>query len=126
MESVTAELLMALAGGSAGAAGHQAWEGLRALVRRRSSARDEQPQSAEGELMAFEGAPEDADRARELVVALRLRARQDPEFAEELAAWGTTAPRVRTGSGDVHNEISGGTQETVIQARDINGTIDFG
>lgn len=33
---------------------------------------------------------------------------------------------VASGSGDVRNEISGGTQGTVIQGRDIHGGVTFG
>ncbi len=61
---------------------------------------------------------------------LAERARQDPAFARALETWRHRAEawdQARTGAGDVHNEISGGTfQGPVVQARDINGPLTFG
>lgn len=126
MVPIAPELLMALAGGTAGAAGEQIWMSLRNLVRRRHS--DEEPYG-EGELTALVQAADSAERATELAEALALRARQDPAFAEALAAWRQEAEVLegtRTGTGDVHNAISGGTQGTVIMARDVHGSINLG
>ncbi|MFG2500956.1 hypothetical protein ACGFSB_22430 [Streptomyces sp. NPDC048441] len=126
MEPIAPELLMALAGGTAGAAGQQIWTTLRGLVLRRT---DAEP-SGEGELRALAaavGSEERAARAERLVQVLAERARQDPVFADALREWRQNAiDVVRTGSGDVHNEISGGRQGTVIQARDIHGDINLG
>ncbi|WP_324785159.1 hypothetical protein [Streptomyces sp. H51] len=126
MDPIAPELLMALAGGTAGAAGEQIWTTLRNLVRRRPAHGEPYDES---ELTALAEAPGSADRAAELADALALRARQDPAFAEALAAWRREAEAlegVGTGAGDVHNEISGGTQGTVVQARDVHGSINFG
>ncbi|MBC2877647.1 MULTISPECIES: hypothetical protein [Streptomyces] len=124
MDQIAPELLMTLAGGAAGAAGRQAWETLRSLVvRRRPGGEPEE----DGELTALAEAPDDAARAAELAEALALRARQDPAFAQALADWRRQAEALegttRTGSGNVHNSVSGGTQNTVIQARDVSGGI---
>ncbi|MGW0755913.1 hypothetical protein ACWD1Y_05370 [Streptomyces sp. NPDC002814] len=127
MDPIAPALLMALAGGTAGAAGQQIWVSLRELVRGR-------PQSegpiGEGELTALAEASDDESRARELAEALVLRAREDPAFAQALESWRRKAEaldRTPTGSGDVHNEISGGTVHgNVVQARDIHGSIHFG
>ncbi|MEV0636483.1 hypothetical protein AB0I77_16250 [Streptomyces sp. NPDC050619] len=126
MDPIAPELLMALASGTAGAAGQQVWTSLRDLVRRRPS--DAEPY-AEGELTALAQEADSAQRATELAEALALRARQDPAFAEALAAWRREAEALegtRTGAGDVRNVISGGTQNTVIQARDVHGSINLG
>ncbi|MFH8473761.1 hypothetical protein [Streptomyces sp. NPDC018000] len=126
MDLIAPELLMALAGGTAGAAGEQIWTSLRSLLGRRPS--DGEPYG-EGELTALAEAADSAERAAELAEVLALRARQDPAFAEALAAWRRQAEALegmRTGAGDVHNAISGGTQGNVVQARDVHGSINFG
>ncbi|MER5212593.1 hypothetical protein ABT063_18925 [Streptomyces sp. NPDC002838] len=126
MVPIAPELLMALAGGTAGAAGEQIWMSLRNLVRRRPA--DGEPHG-ESELTSLGQAADSAERATELAEALALRARQDPAFAEALAAWRREAEALegtRTGAGDVRNVISGGTQTTVVQARDVHGSINLG
>ncbi|MFI6009741.1 hypothetical protein ACIBAG_13110 [Streptomyces sp. NPDC051243] len=127
MDQIAPELLMALAAGTAGAAGQQIWTSLRDLVRRRPSG---QGPSGADELTALAAAADDAARARELAGVLAERARQDPAFAQALETWRGRAEAwdaERTGAGDVHNEISGGTfQGPVVQARDINGPLTFG
>jgi hypothetical protein len=127
MDPIAPELLMALAGGTAGAAGQQIWTSLRELVTRRRS--DGAPQG-EGELTALAQAGDSDERAIELAEVLRLRAEDDSDFARALQAWRTEAENLHftsTGSGDVRNEISGGTVHgNVVQARDIHGSIHFG
>ncbi|CAM5540690.1 MULTISPECIES: hypothetical protein [Streptomyces] len=126
MDPIAPELLMAVAGGTAGAAGQQIWTALRDLVRRRGSG--EEP-SGEGELTALAQQSDSAERARQLAETLALRARQDPAFAEALAAWRREAETLvpnQTGSGDVRNEVSGTVHGNVVQARDIHGSIRFG
>ncbi|MFE3826409.1 hypothetical protein [Streptomyces sp. NPDC059092] len=126
MDPIAPELLMALAGGTAGAAGEQVWASLRNLVGRRPS--DGEPYD-EGGLTALAEAPGSAERATALAEGLTLRARQDPAFAEALAAWRREAEAsegTRTGAGNVSNVVSGGTQGTVIQTRDVHGSINTG
>ncbi|MER5358918.1 hypothetical protein [Streptomyces sp. NPDC002785] len=126
MDPIAPELLMALAGGTAGAAGEQIWTSLRNLIRRRPS--DGEPYE-ESELTALAEAAASAGRATELAEALALRARQDPAFAEALAAWRREAEALegmRSGAGDVRNVISGGTQGTVVQTGDVHGSINVG
>jgi hypothetical protein len=126
VDAIAPELLMALAGGTAGALGEQIWASLRDLVTRRPSGGEP---VGDGELTALASAADSTERARELSETLTLRARQDPAFAQALMAWRREAEALdgtRTGAGDVHNEISGGTQGTVVQARDIGGSINFG
>ncbi|WLW53333.1 hypothetical protein [Streptomyces sp. YU58] len=129
MEPITAGLLVALASGTAGAMGEQLWASLRDLVLRR---RDEAATSGgEGEVVLPAEPPSSEERARHLAELLNRRAAQDPDFADALERWrreaddrtGNTAPAP---AGDVHNVISGGTQNTVIQARDIHGSINLG
>ncbi|WP_328872821.1 hypothetical protein OHT76_23445 [Streptomyces sp. NBC_00287] len=124
---IAPELLMALASGTAGAAGQQIWEKLRSLVRRRP---DPEAPSGEGELVALGEAADDSERAHELANVLALRAAQDPAFAQALESWRQEAEawdRAPTGSGDVHNEITGGDfKGPVFQGRDFNGPMNFG
>ncbi|MFI0738907.1 hypothetical protein ACH4PU_12605 [Streptomyces sp. NPDC021100] len=120
MEQIAPELLMALASGTAGAAGNQAWQTLRNLVVRWRPGGEPE----EGELTALADAPDDAERAAELAEALALRARQDPAFAQALADWRRRAEALepsRTGSGNVSNTISNSTVTTAVQSRDVNG-----
>lgn len=126
MEPIAPTLLMALAGGTAGAAGQQIWASLRDLVRRGPATG---PAGGEGELAALEEVSDSPSRARELSRALAERAEEDPGFARELAAWRRDAEArggTGTGDGDVHNVISGGTQTTVVQTRDVHGNLHFG
>ncbi|MEU1001283.1 hypothetical protein [Streptomyces tibetensis] len=126
MEHIAPELLMALAGGTAGAAGQHIWASLRGLVRRRPEGG---AASGEAELTALDEAADDGDRARKLAEVLVLRAQQDPAFARALDAWRREAEALdgkRTGAGDVHSEFSGGEfQGPVVVSRDI-GKLRFG
>ncbi|GGX34602.1 hypothetical protein [Streptomyces lomondensis] len=121
MEPITAGLLVALASGTAGAAGEQIWASLRDLVTRGRS------RSGEDEPAVPAEPPRTQDRAGQLAALLNERAGQDPDFAAALEIWRRRADaEVAARSGDVHNEISGGTQGTVIQGRDFHGGITFG
>ncbi|MER7516528.1 hypothetical protein [Streptomyces sp. NPDC126499] len=121
MEPITAGLLVALASGTAGAAGQQIWASLRDLVTRRGTrpGEDEPAMTAEP--------PRTEERAAQLAALLNERARQDPDFATALETWRRRAnAEVAARSGDVTNQITGGTQGTVIQGRDFHGDITFG
>ncbi|PTH87553.1 hypothetical protein C9J60_11480 [Streptomyces sp. A244] len=121
MEPITAGLLVALASGTAGAAGEQIWASLRELVTRRGSRAGEEEPAVPAE------PPRTEERAGRLAALLNDRAGQDPDFAAALEIWRRRADaEVSSPSGDVHNEISGGTQTTVIQGRDIHGDITIG
>ncbi|MFC7218581.1 hypothetical protein ACFQLX_10440 [Streptomyces polyrhachis] len=128
MDPITAAALAALATGTGGEAGRQAWQGLVALVRRpftRESAREEAgaPAAAAGsgepELAALAAEPADALRAQALATALGVRAALDADFRRLLDEWWRQARAAEPG-GDVHNQVSGGTQHQVVQARDIS------
>ena len=58
----------------------------------------------------------------ELAAALDAAVVDDPAFAEELR---TQWHAVQSGSGDVHQSITGNVSGRVIQARDIQGGITF-
>ncbi|MGW5939538.1 hypothetical protein ACWIG3_16165 [Streptomyces celluloflavus] len=128
MEPMAPELLMALASGTAGAAGQQLWASLRDLVHRPSPVEP----TGTPELDALTAPADTAERtarAADLTRALAERARQDPAFADALGTWQRTpalATVRTTGSGDVHNTVSGGRQQTVIEGRDFNGDITIG
>ncbi|MEU9582439.1 hypothetical protein [Streptomyces werraensis] len=134
MEPVAADLLMALASGTAGAAGQSLWERLRALVQRSPDPRSDAVRGDdEPEVGALVGALDedasDEERAARLAESLALRARQDPAFAEALALWRREAEQVSgaaAGGGTQHQEISGGTQHNVVFTRDVHGSINLG
>ncbi|MGW1224253.1 hypothetical protein [Streptomyces sp. NPDC001478] len=127
MDPITAAALTALAGSVGGDAGRQAWQGLTALVRRpfrRGSADDPRPDadpgisSGEPELTALAAHPADPLRAQALATALGVRAALDGEFRTLLDAWWQEARR--EAGDEIHNSISGGTQNgPVLQGRDF-------
>ncbi|MFI8513239.1 hypothetical protein ACIGHB_19125 [Streptomyces sp. NPDC085460] len=141
VEAMVAELLVALAGGTAGAAGAQAWTALRELVRRgpgpdteRAGAVPLPPGVAEADALERSVGREERAvvDARALLAALELRAGQDAAFRAGLEAWWRSEGRAaederarRTGEGDVHNTIEGGTQHNVVMGRDFHGPMNF-
>ncbi|MYU25992.1 hypothetical protein [Streptomyces sp. SID8352] len=136
MVPIAPELLMALAGGAFGAAGEQIWTSLRSLVRRRppedgaspaDPGTDESPGS-DAELAELEREPGSVERGRRLAAVLTLRAERDPEFARALREWRRAADACErgAGAGEVHNSVSGGRQQNVIQTGEVNGSIHLG
>ncbi|MDT0483806.1 hypothetical protein [Streptomyces doebereineriae] len=127
MDPVSLTLLAALASGAAGEVGKQAWTSLGALVRRPFGGSDQaEPRpgvsSGEAELVGLQQDPADPVRAQALSAALAVRAALDADFATALQQWSEHARLVRTGDGDVRNEISGGTfNGPVLQGRDFSG-----
>ncbi|MFF3201450.1 hypothetical protein [Streptomyces sp. NPDC002962] len=142
MEPISVALLAALAAGAGGEAGREAWATLSELVRRpfRRDGRNDgsgdgsgdgegegegnagapAAGSAEPELVRLAADPDDAALARALSTALAVRAAGDADFRAGLARWHELAGPLRT--GDVHNEISGGTfTGPVLQGRDFSG-----
>lgn len=91
MEPIPVALLGAIAGGSGGDSGRDAWASLRALVSRpfrRSGT------SGTAALTALERTPSDPDRAQVLSQVLTARADIDPEFETALARWLEETSRV--------------------------------
>ncbi|AJP02726.1 hypothetical protein TU94_15790 [Streptomyces cyaneogriseus subsp. noncyanogenus] len=129
MDPITAAALAALAGGLGGEAGRQAWQGLSVLVRRpfgraatQTTHDDGRPPVSSGapEVAALEGDPADPMLAQALATALGARAALDGEFRILLDEWWQRAQASLPG-GDVHNSISGGTQNgPVLQGRDFS------
>ncbi|MFB7947472.1 hypothetical protein ACFC6L_21430 [Kitasatospora phosalacinea] len=120
MDQLTAELLMTLAGGAAGAVGQSAWQSIVALVRRPAGGVVGRDGTGLPELEAFEVDPGDPVRARRLADVLTVRAEREPEFARRLAGCLSASGGVRI---DGSNSVSGGEQNVVVQAQYI-GTID--
>ncbi|MFF3584932.1 hypothetical protein [Streptomyces mirabilis] len=114
--------------GLLGQRGQEAWQSLRALALRHPDEGESEPSAAVDELTALAEDPGSAERAHELVAALQLRSAHDPAFARALESWRHEAEAVaRTRSGDVHNEISGGTVHgPVVQGRDFNNIHSVG
>ncbi|MGW1887875.1 hypothetical protein [Streptomyces sp. NPDC001970] len=76
----------------------------------------------EVELAELERAPADRACAQVLSTALAVRAAVDADFRADLERWHEQARLVRTGDGEVHSEISGGTfHGPVLQGRDFSG-----
>jgi hypothetical protein len=129
MDPISAELLMAVAGGVGGAAGQQAWNTLGALVKR--SFRREPGHGGKtptADLAALQRDPGDVNAAIRLAVLMVARAEADAVFRTDLETWAATVRETypATGSGDVHNVIAGGVfHQSVIQARDI-GKLTYG
>ncbi|OIJ68858.1 hypothetical protein [Streptomyces mangrovisoli] len=127
MDPVSVGLLAALAGGAGGEMGRQVWAKLSTLVRlpfrrAKDNSHARSISSGEIELAALTQAPADPARAQALSTALAVRAALDPDFHTGLQQWHEQAKLVRTGDGEVHNTISGGTQHgPVLQGRDFSG-----
>ena len=132
MDPVSVGLLLSVAGGVGGAVGTQAWQGLVALVKRpfaHSSELEVTAASGLDELDALQREPGDREAAARLASVLRARAEVDGGFRTAMQAWLAQAHAAFPAStGDVHNEISGGTQHgPVLQGRDFSGiTIGVG
>lgn len=124
MDPISASLLVAVATGTGGEVGRQLWATLRGLVRRdprREATGSPGPAAGEVELASLAEAPHDVERARRLSEALSFRAAQDPEFRAHLMRWQQQTQMLRTGDGDSHNTVTGGTQNgPVIQGRDFS------
>ncbi|MGV9690181.1 hypothetical protein ACWDUX_13815 [Streptomyces sp. NPDC003444] len=135
MDPITAAALAALAGGLGSEAGRQIWQGVTELVRRpfhrlgspQGTEQDGALQISSGELevAALERDPTDPLRAQALATALGVRAALDEEFRVLLEEWWQQAQT--TSGSEVHNSISGGTQNgPVLQGRDFsNLTFDM-
>ncbi|MBL1099669.1 hypothetical protein [Streptomyces coffeae] len=131
MDPVTAGALVtavnAAVSGAGGEAGRRALDSLGALARRVLRREEADP--------AGDPAPvviphDDAERLRALAELLAERARQEPDFGRDLAAW-MREHAAATGEGEtgaVHNTISGDARITgpVIQGRDFHMPISFG
>ncbi|MFJ9566602.1 hypothetical protein ACIRQQ_42035 [Streptomyces fuscichromogenes] len=116
-------LLAALAGGAGGEAGQQAWSALSSLVRRpfrrRGNTAAVTASSGESELARLEESPHEAARAHALSTALAVRAALDADFQADLRRWCELTEPLDT--GNVHNEISGGTfAAPVVQGRNLS------
>jgi hypothetical protein len=101
--------------------------GLADLVRRpfqqsQNTVEISEVRPGESELARLEHAPADSARAQALSTALAARAAADPDFQADLQRWHEQVKLVRTGDGDVRNEISGGTfNGPALQGRDFSG-----
>ncbi|MEU6573571.1 hypothetical protein [Streptomyces sp. NPDC046805] len=117
-------LLAALAGGAGGEAGREAWAALSSLIRRPfrrgGNAGAPTASSGEAELVRLAESPDDTARAHALSTALAVRAALDTEFQAGLRRWSELAESLD--SGDIHNEITGGSfTGPVLQGRDFSG-----
>ncbi|MBP8537485.1 hypothetical protein [Streptomyces sp. MK37H] len=131
MDPVTAGALVAAvnaaASGAGGEAGRRALESFGTLVRRVLRRGEGEP--AGGPEPDPAAIPyDDGARLRQLADLLVERARQDPEFGRDLAAWMREHGETAGEPGAVHNQIGGNARITgpVVQGRDFHGPISFG
>lgn len=134
MDPVTAGALVAAVNaavsGAGGEAGRRALESFGTLVRRvlrrgeGEPAGEPEPGGPDPVVIPYD----DGARLRQLADLLVERARQDPEFGRDLAAWMREHGELAREAGTVHNHIGGNARITgpVVQAKDINGPISFG
>lgn len=133
MEPLSVAMLVALASGLGGAAGAEAWQRLSDLVCRpfrRGAAHTAHPDNDEAEssqraLQRLQSHPDGA-MAQALLNALDRRSATDADFAQSLAAWAAQVQATNISVSEVRNVVSGGTQGTVLQVRDVNGSINLG
>ncbi|MBL1118924.1 hypothetical protein JK364_42165 [Streptomyces sp. 110] len=136
MDPVTTGALVAAVNaavsGAGGEAGRRALDSFGALVRRVLRRGEGEPA---GEPDPEPGGPDpvaipydDGVRLRQLADLVVERARQDPEFGRDLAAWMREHGEPAGEAGAVHNSIGGNARITgpVIQGRDFQGPISFG
>jgi len=117
-------VLAAVVSGAGGQAGSRLLNGVVSLVRR--PFRHKAGASGRAELAALQQAPDDRDKAVALAKALLARSAGDEDFRRALESWWEQAEPIRSGTGNVTNTISGGTQHgPVLQGRDF-GNITFG
>lgn len=124
MDTVSAALLLAVAGGAGGAVGEQTWRALVALVHRPAHDTPSQPDGRQpdaGALLDRLGRhPDEVGTAEELAAALTARAGGDPAFHADLEAWSAEAHHLHHPAhrpGVVHNTVTGGTfHGPVVQA----------
>lgn len=124
MDPVSVELLLAIAGGAAGAAGTGAWQGLVALVKRPfvHTPEDEEATAALDALAALQQESGDRVAAGKLASVLQARAGVDAGFRDAVQTWLDRAYEELSGnSGNTHSEISGGTQHGhLLMGRDFS------
>lgn len=73
---------------------------------------------------AVAAGPESAE-ATELAEVLDTAQQEDPEFAEQLREEYRVVISIQTGRGNITQTISGNVSGNVVQARDIQGGINF-
>jgi hypothetical protein len=125
MDPVSVELLLAVVGGVAGAAGTEAWQGLVALVRRPFAHSPENEDTAALGLDALAALQQESGNwvaAAELAAVLQARAEVDASFGDAMQAWLHQAHEAfPTSAGDTRNEITGGRQHGhVLMGRDFS------
>ncbi|CDR09528.1 hypothetical protein [Streptomyces iranensis] len=133
MDPVTGGALVAAVNaavsGAGGEAGRRALESFGTLVRRVLRWGEGEPAGEPDPDPDPLAIPyDDGARLRQLADLLVERARRDPEFGRDLAAWMREHGESAGEAGAVHNRIGGNARITgpVIQAKDINGPISFG
>ena len=117
MDTVSAALILAVAGGAGGAVGDQAWRGLVSLVHRPARGASA-PESGVAQVVRLREQPDDGECAARLGHVLTTRAADDEAFRAALEVWLLGAERLYPAArpGTV-NTVSGGTfHGPVIQA----------
>ncbi|ORT49025.1 hypothetical protein KBI5_14870 [Frankia sp. KB5] len=125
MPALVATITAVLAG-TASEAGAHVWNSLVDLVRRTFGAGSRERELVESDLTDEEDA--DAESVDDLARHLAARALLDPDFADALRSWTTSAQSTPTGDGSVTNIVGGNARIDggLLQARDVHGSITLG
>lgn len=108
-------ILMSIAAALAARSARSLYE----LVRRRFTGREE----AEAAFEAAAGAPPDSPEVAALAGHLAAEEARDPAFSHELRR---TWQQIDVSGGSLINRVKGNVSGQVVQARDVEGDINFG
>ena len=125
-DSLTTDIVVAL---TSTAAKSLADGGSQALLRLAGAIRDRfrREPAARGALEIALENPDDPQARRALVQLLDAHAHTDPEFARQLRVlWADAAAETSAKDGPTTNTVSGDVGGSVVQARDVHGSITLG
>ena len=125
-DSLTTDIVVAVTSSGAKSLAEGGSEAVRRLL---GAVRDRfrrQPVARGALEIALEN-PDDPQARRALVRLLDEHARSDPEFARELRAlWTDVSAEGDAAIGSVTNTVGGDVSGSVVQARDVHGSITVG
>lgn len=119
--SALVTVLTKLYDGALDRAGEQTWDTLTGLVHKLFGRRSTPAQAIE----RLDAHPGDPEAINALAHTLTTAAAQNPEAAQQLHVWLTTAQQTHLDQNNTTNTITGTVHGKVVQARDIHGNITF-